>query len=462
MKILATLRTVNEYMKSKGYTGEVSFRGETSHLVRAANNQISLNTSEQGAKFFITLQEGKKFSNGSIATSVENADAITKAIDVVAAKLQHVPEIEFATPMEAITQEKPCTEYYDEKLEHLDSAVMKDFFAEAVKRFAGRKTAVSGAFSCGMYEYGLINTLVSEPLYYKGSDFNIELVLQIEKDKKEIRASQVGETYAQYKPEELYTHIEQLLSFKETTPREDITPGSYDIIFGRDAVADIAGLIGWLAVSGEVYEYGMGMMPKDKFKFGDKVFSDKLTIIDDPESNTALFRRPFGLNGTKRGKTVLFDKGIWKTVMYSNKMDADRFGKKVDNDMNALNPVILPGDGPATFEEMIASCTKPTIYIPYIHYVNIPNRAKGEFTGSSRFGTLLIENGKVKSHLYNLRINETVFNFFGKIEWLSKKLEHSNTSNTYGLRMAESVALPAFMKVCGISITGTSNVKKEL
>ncbi len=461
MKIIATLGAINEYMKSKGYTGEVSFRGETSHLVRAANNQISLNTSEQGAKFFITLQDGKKFSNGSVATAIENIEEIKKAVDVVAAKLNHVPQIDFATPMGTIAQERPCTAFYDERLENLDSAVMKDFFAEAVKRFAHRKTAVSGAFSCGMYEYGLINTLVTEPLYYKGSDFNIELVLQLEKDKKEIRSSQVGESYAQYKPEELYAHIDQLLTLKETTPREDIAPGSYDIIFGRDAVADIAGLIGWLAVSGEVYEYGMGMMPKDKFKFGDKVFSDKLTIIDDPESKTALFRRPFGLNGVKRGKTVLFDKGVWKTVLYSSKMDADRFGKKVDNDMNAFNPVILPGDGPETFEEMIASCKKPTLYIPFIHYINIPNRAKGEFTGSSRFGTLLIENGKVKSHLYNLRLNETVFNFFGKIEWFSKKIEHSNTSNTYGLRMAEAVTLPAFMKVQGIAVTGTSNVKKD-
>ncbi len=461
MKILETLRSVNEYMKTKGFTGEVSFRGETSHLVRAANNQISLNTSEQGAKFFITLQDGKKFSNGSVATAIDNVDEIKKAIDVVASKLKHVPEIGFATPMEAVAQEAACTAYYDEKLENIDSTVMKDFFAEAVKRFAARKTAVSGAFSCGMYEYGLINTLVSDPLYYKGSDFNIELVLQLEQDKKEIRASQVGESMSQYKPEELYGTINTLLTLKETTPREDIAPGQYDVIFGFDAVAELTGIFTRLTLSGEIYEYGMGMMVKDKYSIGDKIFSDKLTIIDDPTGKDALFRRPFGMNGVKRVKTVLFEKGVWKTVQYSSKMDADRFGKKVDSDLGVANIVILPGDGPATFDDMVKSCTKPTIYIPFIHYINIPNRTKGEFTGTSRFGTLLIENGKVKSHLYNLRINDNLFNFFSNIEWLGKKLEHSNTSNTYGLRVADEIALPGFMKVNGISITGTSNVKKD-
>ena len=78
--LLKTLTAVNDYMKKRGICGEVSYRGETSHLLRVANNQVSLNVSEQGAKFFVALQHKKRCINGSIATSPVNSQKIKELI----------------------------------------------------------------------------------------------------------------------------------------------------------------------------------------------------------------------------------------------------------------------------------------------------------------------------------------------------------------------------------------------
>jgi predicted Zn-dependent protease len=87
--------------------------------------------------------------------------------------------------------------------------------------------------------------------------------------------------------------------------------------------------------------------------------------------------------------------------------------------------------------------------------MNFTNVAKGEFTGTSRFGTFLIEQGEIKAHLYNQRINDSYYNTFNNIEWLSSTLTHINRSNTFGMRNATSIACPLFVKVNKVKITGS-------
>ncbi|MCP4692350.1 MAG: hypothetical protein GY859_30170 [Desulfobacterales bacterium] len=456
MKTTDALLQLCDYMKDGNLTGSIRYMGETSHLMRAANNQISLNTSETASKFFIELQDGKRFSRGAVSADPGELDKIKQTIDLAAENLPVMPEIPFATPMTPIAEAPACEAYYDGGLERIDSEKMLALFARAKDRFAKRKTALSGAFSCGMYAFGIINTLSGAPLYYKGSDFNIELVLQLAENKKEVRASQVGDRVASLDYDALLDELDALLTLKETTGRIDLEPGAYDVVFGRDALANLLSLLADLACSGEMYEYEMGMLQKAEHKIGDKLLGDNITLVDNPEDDVVLFRRPFGPNGRGRRRFPLFEAGVLKNLVYSDKLDCDRFRKKVNNDASALNLVLSGGDGPGAFEEMVASCDEKTIYIPFIHYMNSPNRAKGEFTGSSRFGTMLMEGGAVRSHLYNLRINDTLYHVFRNLEWLSERVVHADVSDTYGVRMADAVALPAFVKVKNLKITGTS------
>ncbi len=455
--VAATLKTINQFMRQQGIEGSLSYRHEVSRMVRCGRSQISLNVSEQSEKYFIELQQGKRKISGSTTAPNGDLDKLKSLVISLNERIQYMPEIAQMTPMTAIAQSDLTRCDTDPELANIDSSVMVDLFQQTQKQFARQAVEISGAFSAGIYSYAIINTLVDEPVTYQGSDYNIELVLQLlDQDKKEIRVADVGATLAQYQPAVLLEELKRSYQLKSTTPRQDLSAGEYDVIFHRDAFADLVQYLSYMALHGETYQYGMGMLQKQQHKLGDKLFSSKLTISDDPADNTTLFQRPVGFNGIARPAVNLVEQGVLTQLYYSNKDDCDRFGVERNNDYDAASLKVHPGDGPADFAAMVKSCIKPTIYIGYIHYMNITQAAKGEFTGTSRFGTYLLADGEVKAHLYNLRINDAYPRLFNHIEWLSAQLSHANTSNTYGMRSASSIACPLFVKVNQVPITGSS------
>ncbi|MCP4326770.1 MAG: hypothetical protein GY787_34065 [Alteromonadales bacterium] len=460
--IKTLLQQVNDFMKAEAITGSVTYKQENSHLVRCGRNQISLNVSEHGEKYFIELQQGKRKISGSTTAQVGDFDKLKSLVLSLNEKLQFMPEIAHLRPLTAIAQGDLDSFQADEALVNLDSSLMVALFKQCAQQFSQHNIEISGAFSAGTHSYAVINTLVEQAACYHGSDYNIEVVLQLlDHNKKELRVADVGEKLSQFDADKLLTHLQKMYQLKTETAQQDITPGEYDVIFYGDAFADLTNYMHYLTLDGETYQYGMGMLDKEQHKVGDKLFSDKLNIVDDPNDPDVLFKRPIGLNGTERKNFPLIEKGVLQNFFYSNKDECDRFNVNVNNDANVASMKVETGDGPANFEQMVKNCDKPTLFIPYIHYMNFTNAAKGEFTGTSRFGTFLIEQGEIKAHLYNQRINDSYHNIFNQIEWLSSSLTHVNTSNTYGMRNASSIACPLFVKVNKVKITGSNALDKS-
>ena len=459
MQIITTvLQQINAFMKAENICGSITYRQETSHMVRCGRSQISLNVSEQGEKYFIELQQGKRKIAGSTTAQANDLDKLKALILSLQEKLAFMPEVAHLRPLEAIAQGEHSTSKVAPDLLQLDSTIMVNLFKQCAAKVAHDNIEISGAFSAGVQRYAVINTLVDEVQTYEGSDYNVEMVIQLlDHGKKELRVADVGHSLTQFNGEKLIAHLMAMYQVKTQTPRQDIAPGDYDVVFYADAFAELANYMGYVTLSGEAYQYGMGMLQKDQQKIGDKLFSEKLSIIDDPADPEVLFNRPVGLNGVLRPRFPLITQGVLNNLYYSNKDDCDRFSIDVNNDKTVASMKVETGNGPADFDAMVKSCIKPTLFISYIHYLNFTNPAKGEFTGSSRFGTFLIDQGKVRAHLYNLRINDSFHNTFNNIEWLSHTLTHVDCSNTYDMRNAQSVACPLFVKVNKVKITGSSH-----
>ncbi|MCD4848115.1 MAG: hypothetical protein K8R76_07990, partial [Candidatus Aegiribacteria sp.] len=93
------------------------------------------------------------------------------------------------------------------------------------------------------------------------------------------------------------------------------------------------------------------------------------------------------------------------------------------------------------------------LYIPALHYMNLPSRSKGIFTGSSRFNALLVEDGKVISPIFSTRITDSFQNVLGNVKVISSVSESVNGSNTYGRRMPVAVSVPSYIVAEGVKIT---------
>lgn len=458
-KIKTSLESLNIKMKEHGIEGMLTYRGEVSHLIRAGRSQVSLNVSEQNDTLFIELYKGKKCVSGSFSCQLEeNTHDALQFILKLYASIDFMPEVPHMRPMQAIAQEGNLSVVScDESIINLESDRIVSFFKKLVSTFAKSGNEISGAFSAGAHAYCVVNTLSTDAHYYLGSDWNIEVVLQlVNDDKKEIRAHRVGQMLCEFNEDDIINELSGFLNLKKETPRLDIEAKRYDVIFSSDAFAEMVMYMSWLSFSGEAFEYEAGMLQKGVHKIGSKLFGENVTIVDNPNDPDILYSRFIGLNGVSRNYFPLIENGVLQNLFYSDKDTCDRFSLDVNNDMSVAQIKVSGGEGPSDLKSIIESCKGPTLYIGYIHYMNITNAAKGEFTGSSRFGTLLIEDGQVKGHLYNLRLNDTYYNIFNNIKWLSKELTHINTSNTYGHRMSSSIMCPKFALVQNVQITGTA------
>ncbi|MCE0555669.1 metallopeptidase TldD-related protein [Motilimonas sp. E26] len=455
--VLQLLTEINTFMKNEGITGSITYRQESSHMVRCGRSQISLNVSEEGEKYFVEIQASQRKISGSTTAQANDSDKLKTLVSTLNERVKLMPEVAHMSPMTAIVQGDLNRFNADGALINLDSKVMVDLFKRCGEHFAHGNVEVSGAFSAGVYSYAIINTLVDAPVAYQGSDYNVELVLQLlDHDKKELRVADVGEALNQFDANSLIKQLDASYQLLTNTPRQDIEPGEYDVIFHADAFGDLINYLGYMALHGETYQYGMGMLQQDKHQIGSQLFGSNFTITDDPTDPEVLFARPVGENGIARQPFPLISDGVLSNQFYSDKDDCDRFGIARNNDMDVASIKVATGNGPTDFAAMVKSCTKPTLFISFIHYMNLTNAAKGEFTGSSRFGTFLIADGEIKAHLYNQRINDSYHRIFNQIEWLSSQLHHVNMSSTYGMRSASSIACPRFVKVNKVKITGSS------
>lgn len=444
----------NNYLKKIKLEGVLTFRNERSHLVRAGRNQISLNISEESAKFFIKLQKGKKQVSGECVLKENTFNQLKQAIDELAHTLEFSPEIDHLTEIAPIAAGEFHDDHRDMNMLRMDTSIMVNTYKSAVEEFAHKNCDVSGAFSLGTYAYAIINTKSDKTISYSGSDFNVDVVVQLkEHNNKEIKAQSVGHSLAELNVEGLIEELKHHYKIKTTTHRKAIDLKKYDVVFGPEAIGELMAYTSWIGFSGEAYLMQTGMFQKGVHDLGQKVFGENITIIDDPESENTLFKRRIGLNGIERKKSTLIEKGYLRQLYYSNKDICDRFQVEVDNDMQVASLELLPGNGPKNWNEILESVERPTLYINTLHYMNFTNVAKGEFTATSRFGTYLLDKSKIAHHVYNVRVNDSFIRLFNNVEWLSNESTHINLASTYGMRMASSVSVPNWIMVRDVPIT---------
>jgi hypothetical protein len=95
-----------------------------------------------------------------------------------------------------------------------------------------------------------------------------------------------------------------------------------------------------------------------------------------------------------------------------------------------------------------------SLYVPFLHYMNIVNPSKGIVTASSRFGALLLKADGSVVIPFNVRLTQSLLDIFGdKVDWLSERTVVYNTSQSYGERNPTAIVVPRFIKINGLEIS---------
>ena len=176
-------------------------------------------------------------------------------------------------------------------------------------------------------------------------------------------------------------------------------------------------------------EIGNSMFAK---KIGKRVASDEVTFVDDPtiESTT---RQAFDHEGVPTRRNIMIKDGTLKTYLH-NTSTAKRFKTKTTANAGPLvptafsiaaqplpfHPVVVTGDW--TTEEIIAE-TKHGLYINNTWYTRYQNYTTGEFSTIPRDAILSVENGQIVGAVKNIRISDSMMNFWKSIDALSKSAQ---------------------------------------
>jgi predicted Zn-dependent protease len=243
--------------------------------------------------------------------------------------------------------------------------------------------------------------------------------------------------------------LKMYVDYYENYPATQIDIKDYTVVLGPQAIAEVIQMAIFTGFWGRTYEEKQAWTSKNSI--GDKVLGENITISDDP-LNDLTFKSCFDFSGQKRVKRNIVEDGKFVSLMYDSTTAAKFKREKTGHDtssfsitVNTGSDVECPIDAVKDMEEVL--------YIPALHYINLPSVSKGIFTGSSRFNALLVRKGKVVGPIYSSRITDTFQNVFGNVAKISKLAKSVNLSNTYGRRAPVAFSVPNYMVCEGVKIT---------
>jgi predicted Zn-dependent protease len=192
-----------------------------------------------------------------------------------------------------------------------------------------------------------------------------------------------------------------------------LEPGNYTVILEPNAVGDlVANMLGFFGA--RQADEGRSFLSKKGGgnRLGEKLFGEQVNIYTDP-NYVAGPGASFDGAGLPTVRMDFVREGVVKNLNYN------RYWAKKQGTEPTPNPsnLIIEG-GNASIEEMIKT-TERGVLVTRLWYIRLVDPQTVLFTGLTRDGTFLIEQGRIKSAVNNFRFNETPVKILNNIEAMS-------------------------------------------
>lgn len=222
-----------------------------------------------------------------------------------------------------------------------------------------------------------------------------------------------------------------------------LEPGRYTVILEPQAVGDIVQLISNYSDARSADE---GRSPFVKQgggnKVGEKICDERVTIFSDP-TDPQLLGQEWDFEGMPLGRQVWIEKGVLKQLTYS------RFWAKKQGKTATGGPTTFKMEGGTqTVDDLIKGTTRG-ILVTRLWYLREVDPRTILYTGLTRDGTFLVENGKITKSLRNFRFNESPLFMLNNIEALGK------AERLAGTEQGGDVVMPS-MRVKDFNFTSLS------
>jgi PmbA protein len=419
-------------------------------LTRFANNYIHQNVNESNTSISIRAIFGKKI--GSAATNSLEPQKIRETVQWAEKIAKFQKENNDFTSLPMTDPEEYCSiQTYVEKTAKISSIQRATAVAEIVGVAKKYSLKSYGSVSNGAAEVCIGNSLgtfayaMCDDIYCNivmSGDNSTGYVQQGARDVTMMNFKKLAETAA-----------------KKTRMSADpvqISPGKYTTIFEPLAACEFLDYLGYYAFNGRLFQEGRSFL---NGKLGSKIIDERITIVDDPFDMRG-FSFSFDFEGVPKKKIVLVDRGVAKEVVYDSLTATKAKKTSTGHALAAPNPfgpipvhLVIEG-GSYTLEKMISE-TEKGLLVTRFHYTNMIDHHKLIFTGMTRDGTFLIENGKITKGVKNLRFTENIIQVFNRLDALGKTPELVASEPGYGGRFGKGTIIPA-IKIKNFTFTSAT------
>ena len=223
-----------------------------------------------------------------------------------------------------------------------------------------------------------------------------------------------------------------------------IEPGRYTVVLEPQAVGDLVQLLAF-SLDARSADEGRSAFSKQGggTKIGEKVTDARVTLFSDP-ADPQLLSNTFDGEGLPARRQVWIENGVLKKLIYS------RFwAKKQNQEPDAGTNAVKLAGGTQSTEELVSS-TPRGILVTRLWYLREVDPRTVLFTGLTRDGTFLIENGKITKAVKNFRFNESPLFMLNNLEALGR------AARVAGTESGGDVVMPA-IKVHDFNFTSLSD-----
>lgn len=416
---------------------EAVLRCEVDNLTRFANSEIHQNTSVVSARLYVRAVCGTRegWATTDQLTLEAAQDAAARAVETAMVQPENPDFPGLAGPA---TYEQ--ADGYDEITASFSARERAAAVQEIIALADMHRLVASGALRTRVTGSAIGNT-EGVRAWIQGTDSAISTVIMTGYD------SDAGSGYAEAASRSVgdldmrsigERAVEKCLSSRNPG---GIEPGEYETVLEPAAVVDSMSTLAYMGINGISFIEGRSYASG---RIGSKVTSDMVTIEDDWH-DPGLLPLPFDFEGVPRRPVMLIERGIASGMIFdrtaAKKAETESTGHAlVGGGFRGGYPLHLamrPGE--SSLGEMVAG-TRRGIYVTRFNYTNVVHPIKTIFTGMTRDGTYLIEDGRIVRPLRNLRFTDSILDgIFANIVAMSRDTELLPVAGGRGIYRAPAI-----------------------
>jgi PmbA protein len=389
---------------------EVEISAVTDALTRFANNTIHQNVAEQSLAVSVrTVLDGR---TARATTNKTDDDSLRRVVETSKSLARSQPRNPDLLPMLGPQKYSKVSRYFEDTA-HATPADRARAVARVTALAEKNKQTAAGIFATGVMQSAIANT---KGLFVSLRQTRAEFSITVLEPDSSGWAKASSPDLHQIEPEAMARSASE----KSTASRKpsEAAAGRWTVILEPSAVLDLVGFL-FYDFAGTAMEDQRSCFTK---RMGKRILGENITIVDDayhPLQSGA----PFDGEGIPRERVLLLDKGVPKNLVYSRatakKMKAKPTGHgfPLPNEMGEAPMNLVFGGGNSSVDEMVRS-TERGILVTRLWYIREVDPYEKVFTGMTRDGTFLVQDGKVAGGIRNFRFNQSILEMLSNVEMM--------------------------------------------